>query len=254
MPASSTRLLQPGRGWRRAVSTIKMRCSRSAVGGAASTSARRRPAPEPDREPEGAADARACCPRRSRRPSARRAAGRSPAPGRSRRGAGWTSRPPGRTPGTAGELLGGDADAGVGDLDPQQSYSAVLGSSWRSRRTWTSPRSVNLIALPTRFTSTWRSRDGSPWARAGHVVVDQGGQVEAARPRLLGQQVHDLVDDGARAEVGQIERHPPGLDLREVEQVVDQRQERLGAGLDRLGGVALLGGEVGVQQQARPCR
>jgi hypothetical protein len=84
----------------------------------------------------------------------------------------------------------------------------------------------------------------------GDVVVYDGRQVEAVRPGLLGQQVHDLVHDDTRVEVDRIERHPAGLDLREVEQVVDERQQRLGAGLDRLGGVALVGGEVGVQQQA----
>ena len=31
----------------------------------------------------------------------------------------------------------------------------------------TEPASVNLMALPTRFISTWRTRTGSPWRRSG---------------------------------------------------------------------------------------
>ena len=36
-----------------------------------------------------------------------------------------------------------------------------------SRRTWISPRSVNLMALPTRLLMTWPKRSGSPRSRSG---------------------------------------------------------------------------------------
>ena len=41
-----------------------------------------------------------------------------------------------------------------------------------------------------------------------------------------------------------------GLDLGEVEDVVDDRQQRVAAGADDLGELALLGAELGVEQQA----
>ena len=50
-------------------------------------------------------------------------------------------------------------------------------------------RSVNLIALPTRLVSTWRSRPGSPRRRRRHVVLDQRGQLDALGGRLFGEQV-----------------------------------------------------------------
>ena len=66
-----------------------------------------------------------------------------------------------------------------------------------------------------------------------------GGEVE---PRPRGRQCRS---NGLRVEI-----HPSRLDLREVEDVVDDRQQRLAAGADRLGVVALLAVESAVQQQA----
>ncbi len=43
----------------------------------------------------------------------------------------------------------------------------------------TSPRSVNLMALPTRLTRIWRRRLGSPTSRVRHVRADVAGQLQA---------------------------------------------------------------------------
>ena len=44
---------------------------------------------------------------------------------------------------------------------------SVAGAESISTRTLSSPRSVNLVALPSRFKSIWRRRPGSPIKRAG---------------------------------------------------------------------------------------
>ena len=57
----------------------------------------------------------------------------------------------------------GNADAGIGDQEGQLSRPH---RPWRfSTETTTSPEPVNLMALPTRFTSTWRRRAASPTTR-----------------------------------------------------------------------------------------
>ena len=85
-------------------------------------------------------------------------------------------------------LVGGDADAGVADAEAQR--DAIAGRGARpSTDSRTSPCSVNLTALPSRLTSTWRSRPASPThgrpAPAGRrrgraQALALGGQ---ARPR-----------------------------------------------------------------------
>ncbi len=45
-----------------------------------------------------------------------------------------------------------------------------------------------------------------------------------------------------------------GLDLGEIEDVVDEAEEGLAAGADDLGVFALFGIEAGILREARPCR
>ena len=125
--------------------------------------------------------------------------------------------------------------------------SAVSSSS--STRTTTSPRSVNLIALPTRLTSTWRSRSGSPTSVPTQLRRDLAAELEAAvvgahreRPQRVDQGVAQVEVDGVQLELAR-------LDLGEVEDVVDHRQQRVGRLLDHLQVLALLGVELGLQRQ-----
>ena len=53
--------------------------------------------------------------------------------------------------------------------------------------TTTSPRSVNLIALPTRLTRIWRSRTGSPTSRVRHVLGDEIDELEPLAARSARQ-------------------------------------------------------------------
>lgn len=52
----------------------------------------------------------------------------------------------------------------VSETEKRNAPDAARSGSIRSA---TSPRSVNLIALPSKFTSTWRKRVGSPVTQAG---------------------------------------------------------------------------------------
>ena len=59
-----------------------------------------------------------------------------------------------------------DADPGVGDGESQHSGLGCIGRrGLMATSTW--PRSVNLMALPTRLTRIWRRRSGSPTRAAG---------------------------------------------------------------------------------------
>ena len=73
------------------------------------------------------------------------------------------------------------------------------------------------------------------------------GCFSAAR---AGDQVERRFDALAQVEGLALDVQPPGLDLREVEDVVDDRQQRLAAVADGLGELALLVVERRVEQQA----
>ena len=67
--------------------------------------------------------------------------------------------------------------------------------------------------------------------------------------RARGEHPAGPLDRLAQVEVGGIELELARLDLREVEDVVDDRQQRLAGGGDRLGVLALRLVELGVEQQ-----
>ena len=97
-------------------------------------------------------------------------------------------------------------------------------ASRRATRTTTSPRSVNFTALPTRFSRTWRSRPGSPSTRLGHVGADVARELEPLLAGAQRQQRRRVADDLAHVERRPFQLEPPRLDLREVEDVVDDRR------------------------------
>jgi hypothetical protein len=83
----------------------------------------------------------------------------------------------------------------------------------------------------------------------GHIGIDAGRKRQAllrsARTHQVQRRVHALTQhEGLRLEL-----HAPGLDLREVEDVVDDRQQRLARFVDQRRQLALVGVEPGVEQQ-----
>ena len=108
----------------------------------------------------------------------------------------------------------------------------------------TVPFSVNLLALLARLSSACRSRIWSAWIvpRSG-VAIDDDPIAVLRRHRL--DRLGHVLDQRRQRERFEMKLHPPGLDLGEVEDVVDQREqvaaraehaiERLDVLLQRLG-------------------
>ena len=82
-----------------------------------------------------------------------------------------------------------------------------------------------------------------------HVVGDPRRELEPALVRARGEQVADVGDGLAHVEVDRVELELAGLDLREVEDVVDDRQQRAAGAAHGLGEAALLVVERRVEQQ-----
>ena len=81
------------------------------------------------------------------------------------------------------------------------------------------------------------------------VALEQIGDVEVLLGGATGDQVERRFDAVAQVEGVALDVHAPGLDLREVEDVVDDRQQRIAAVADGAGEVALLVVQRCVQQQ-----
>ncbi len=84
---------------------------------------------------------------------------------------------------------------------------------------------------------------------AGDRPLDDGHELEALGLGRPGQEVDDVADDVADPEVDLLDLQLAGFDLREVEDVVDDRQQRLARVPHRLRVVALAGVEIGLEQQ-----
>ncbi len=120
-----------------------------------------------------------------------------------------------------------------------------------STSTSTSPRFVNLIALPTRLTITCLSARGVARHERRHAGRDARDELEAllvrAHPERAQRVAHQLPHFEWRR--GQLEL--AGLDAREVEQVADQAEQRLGRLLERAHVLALHAAQRRVEQQLR---
>ena len=198
---------------------------------------------------------RRCCPRR-RAVDADLAAHQlgqllgSPGPGRCRRICAWSRCRPGRRTGTACSIWSGVRPMPV---------------SWTSKRTSEPP--VVLAQLPhahdhrsllgeldrvaSKLISTWPSRSGSPRRSSGtpRVDVDDSSRpLPRPSPQMT---VGDAGDDVLELEVHATRRQLAGLDLREVEDVVDDAEQVLAGALDLRDVVALLGVERGLERQVR---
>ena len=99
----------------------------------------------------------------------------------------------------------------------------------RRRVTTTSPRSVNLTALDSRLSSTCRSRVASPTMPAGtpsSTRQPSSSSFSAARGR---DESSASSTQSRRSNGCALELELAGLDLREVEDVVDDVQQRVAA-------------------------
>ena len=83
----------------------------------------------------------------------------------------------------------------------------------------------------------------------GCVVVDQTAELDLLLPCARRDDVERSLDAIAQVERLALELELAGLDLRVVEDVVDDVQQRVAARVDDLGELALLAGELGAEQQ-----
>ena len=125
----------------------------------------------------------------------------------------------------------GDADAGVGDGRP--------GAGCRRRRAAaavarmkTSPASVNFTAFEPRLVSTWASRVGSPASTSGTSGWQETISSRPLARAASAEHARDLVEDRPHLEVEPLELELAGLDLREVEDVVDDAEQGAAGDLD----------------------
>ena len=111
------------------------------------------------------------------------------------------------------------------------------------------PLSVNLMALPSRFASTCRTRTGSPMIAAGIAGSRSQRSSSPFWSALSDSGLQQILHQRADREGNRLELELARLDLREVEDVVEDREQRLGRRLDGRQAVALLGGQLAVERQ-----
>ena len=114
-----------------------------------------------------------------------------------------------------------------------------------------SPRSVNLTALLTQLVRIWPRRSGSPSRLLRNAGRDVHQELESLFVRLLRGQRRDGADDFIELEVGGFDVELAGLDLGEVEDVVDDRQQRRAGIVDLADVVALLGRQLRLEGEMR---
>ena len=76
------------------------------------------------------------------------------------------------------------------------------------------------------------------------VGIDHRAELDSLRRRALGEDVGDSVDELVEIEIRRLDRELAGLDLRQIENVVHERQHRLGAAANRERDVPLFHGET----------
>ena len=161
-------------------------------------------------------------------------------------------------------LLGRDADAGVDDAEVELDVlagprrtgrSAACHGVLHSTRTTTSPASVNLIGVADQVDQHLPQAAAGRRPALRHVRRDVVGQLQPllVRPERQRSSWRRRRCSRGRTSTGssvQLAR----LDLREVEDVVDDRQQRVGRDFDHLEVLALLAGAARCRAPARSCR
>ena len=156
--------------------------------------------------------------------------------GRCRRSGASSSRRPARRPGTAARcVLGGDADAGVGDVEADDaSRSSLLAAAATAHHDLALLGELDRVADQVGEDLAQRGR-GSPRSAAARRCRRRDAQLEALRRGARGEQLDRAFDHACRSvEVDLLEGQLAGLDLGEVEDVVDDGEQRLGAAGDGL--------------------
>jgi hypothetical protein len=85
--------------------------------------------------------------------------------------------------------------------------------------------------------------------RIGHVLLDLADQFQPLLVGAHGQRAQGGAQHGAQREIGRVQFQAAGVDLGEVQEVVDDPEEGVRRRLDRRQVLPLLGRQLGVQRQ-----
>ncbi|MFO0747453.1 MAG: hypothetical protein U1F43_17580 [Myxococcota bacterium] len=145
----------------------------------------------------------------------------------------------------AAQVLGGDADAGVGDRHAHATRARCARQLDRDRA---ARRELHGVADEVQQHLAQAPRVAQHAPR--HVGAETGRQLEAAVLGLRRQRLDDVVDQLPEVVLDRLEAHAAEAELREVEDVVDDLQERVARGADGRRQLALLGLERRLHEEA----
>ena len=107
---------------------------------------------------------------------------------------------------------------------------------------------MNLMALPTRLMSTWRSRPASPTRASGTSGCMLADQLQPLLVRPHGQGSAGWRRPRPQRKIGRVQFQAAGLDLGEVEDVVDEPSRLSAADLTVCQVLPLVFGRVAVSR------
>ena len=139
-----------------------------------------------------------------------------------------------------------DADAGIADGEAQQ--CAFLAAFQHAAADFDAAVFGELDRI-AEVVEQRLADAGRVAEQAGRQVLGLNLQVEPARFRAFGEHVAYLLDQSSRVDLDLLQRQLAGLDLREVEDVVDDVVEVLAGIVDLLQALFLLVGLAGAAQQ-----
>ena len=193
-------------------------------------------------------------PPRWTRPSSSPAGSRSPVPAPCRRICAWWIHPPAGRRRRSGPVC--PPEFPRPSRAPQTTRSRhrrrVARSARRtSRRTEIEipPWSVNLMALPSRFSRIWRKRSGSPTSRSGTSSATDKEYSSFLFAICKRQHAPGLLQAVLERKIDGIQVQTPGFDLGEIQDVVQNGEQEIGGEARRFHILALLVGELRGQNQ-----
>ncbi len=144
-------------------------------------------------------------------------------------------------------LVGGHADAGIGHRKMQERALAAAHVLVDFDQDVPAVGELDRVAhqVAEHLSQANRIADDA----FGHVRVDVSHQLEPFLVRLDGQRLEQIGDDIADREGHGLELELARFDLREIQDVVEDRQQRLGGALDGRQALALLQIEIGIERQ-----
>ncbi len=147
------------------------------------------------------------------------------------------------------EAVGGDADAGVPDhevqlVTPRRDLEGLHGDADLARL-----RELHRVAQE--IDQHLSHARGVPPQPDRGSVLEEVGELEALLACPGRDELERVLDALAQVERGLLQLQHAGFDLREVQDVVDEREEMIAAGADGLGELPLLGVQAGVHHQGR---